>query len=80
MRGHVRATVRHLVGREEELEAIVGFSTPRSSFPGAVVLPGEAGIGKTTVWLAGIDEAAGAATAFCRPGRRKPRPGSRSPG
>ena len=35
-----------------------GFSTPPSSLPGAAVLSGEAGIGKTTLWLAGIEAAA----------------------
>ena len=40
-------TAQHLVGREEELGAIVGLLDAR-----------EAGIGKTTLWLAGIDAAA----------------------
>ena len=50
--------VRQLVGRAEECEAIVGFLDAREQLPGAIVLRGEAGIGKTTLWLAGIDDAA----------------------
>ncbi len=47
---------RQLVGRDDELRAILGvFDSPEQR---AVVLPGEAGIGKTTLWLAGIDAAA----------------------
>jgi DNA-binding CsgD family transcriptional regulator len=44
---------RHLVGREEEFAAIVRFLEV-GELPGAVVLRGEAGIGKTTLWMAGI--------------------------
>ena len=49
---------RQLVGRDEELGAIVRFLDDREDLSGALVLSGEAGIGKTTVWLAGIDAAA----------------------
>jgi DNA-binding CsgD family transcriptional regulator len=52
-------TTRHLVGREEELEAIVGLLEATERLPMVAVLPGEAGIGKTTLWLAGIEAAAG---------------------
>ena len=51
-------TARHLVGRDEELEAIVGLLDAPEQLPGVAVLWGEAGIGKTTLWLAGIDGAA----------------------
>ena len=51
-------TARPLVGREEELGTILAFLDAREQLPGAVVLPGEAGIGKTTLWLAGIEAAA----------------------
>ena len=49
---------RHLVGREEELEAIVGLLDAAEQLPVVAVFPGEAGIGKTTLWLAGIEAAA----------------------
>ena len=52
------ATDRRLIGRGEELDAIEGLLAARERLPGAVVLRGEAGIGKTTLWLAGIDDAA----------------------
>jgi hypothetical protein len=54
----VPVTARHLVGREEELGAIVRLLEAPAHLPGAAVLTGEAGIGKTTLWLAGIDAAA----------------------
>jgi DNA-binding CsgD family transcriptional regulator len=57
MRG-VPVTARHLVGREGELGAILRLLDAPEQLPGAAVLSGEAGIGKTTLWLAGIDAAA----------------------
>jgi DNA-binding CsgD family transcriptional regulator len=55
----VSVAARHLVGRESELEAIVELLERREDLPGVVVLPGEAGIGKTSLWLAGIEAASG---------------------
>ena len=52
------ATARHLVGRDEELGAIVRLLDSRHLLPEVIALPGEAGIGKTELWLAGIDAAA----------------------
>jgi len=44
-----------LVGRETELEAIEGFlAGGEGERPSALVLEGEAGIGKTTLWRAGL--------------------------
>ena len=54
----MRATARHLVGREEELGTVLRLLDALEGLPAAVVLHGEAGIGKTTVWLAGVDAAA----------------------
>jgi hypothetical protein len=54
----VPVTTRHIVGREEELGAIVRLLEAPEQLSGVAVLPGEAGIGKTTLWLAGIDTAA----------------------
>ncbi|MDX6423033.1 MAG: hypothetical protein QOI67_504, partial [Gaiellaceae bacterium] len=51
-------TARQLVGREEELAAILQLLDAPAHLPAAAVLTGEAGIGKTTVWLAGLDAAA----------------------
>ena len=51
-------TARHLVGRDEELGAIVRLLDSRDLLPEVIALPGEAGIGKTELWLAGIDAAA----------------------
>ena len=58
MGGDVTVADRHLVGRDEELGAIVGFLDAPEQLPGVAVVSGEAGIGKTTLWLAGIDGAA----------------------
>ena len=46
--------IRPLVGREEELERINRFVADVDALPGVLVLEGEAGIGKTTVWRASI--------------------------
>jgi DNA-binding CsgD family transcriptional regulator len=53
------AKKRHLVGRHDELRTIADVLEARAELPVVVVLRGEAGIGKTALWLAGVDEAAG---------------------
>jgi len=54
----MRPTNRSLVGRDEELTLLVeALGTPEVP-PGTTVLCGDAGIGKTSLWLAGIDAAA----------------------
>jgi DNA-binding CsgD family transcriptional regulator len=54
----VPVTAPQLVGREEELGAILQLLDAPAQLPGVAVLSGEAGIGKTTVWLVGVDAAA----------------------
>ena len=49
-------TPREVVGREEELGAIVGSLDPER-LPSTAVVTGAAGIGKTTLLAAGIDAA-----------------------
>jgi hypothetical protein len=44
-------TGQHLVGREDELEALVDLLETPERPPRTAVLCGEAGIGKTTHWL-----------------------------
>ncbi len=58
-----------LLGREEELGAIVRILDAPEQLPCMAVLPGEAGIGKTTLWLAGLDAAShrGYRVLSCRP-------------
>jgi DNA-binding CsgD family transcriptional regulator len=46
-----------IVGREEELASIVAFFDEPQEGPAALVLEGEAGIGKSTLWLAGVEHA-----------------------
>lgn len=50
-------TTVEIVGREAELEAVRGFVERITDGPRALVLTGEAGVGKTTLWRAGIAEA-----------------------
>jgi DNA-binding CsgD family transcriptional regulator len=46
-----------IVGREEELASLRAFVEPAEGGPAAVVLEGEPGIGKSTLWLAGVEHA-----------------------
>ncbi len=57
-----------VVGREHELATLRSFIIDTDT-PAAVVIDGDAGIGKTTVWDAGIEaaEAAGHRVLRCRP-------------
>lgn len=48
---------QELIGREEELDAIVKLLDRRDLLPRTAVLHGQAGVGKTSLWLAGIDMA-----------------------
>ncbi|HKF15107.1 MAG TPA: AAA family ATPase, partial [Gaiellaceae bacterium] len=49
---------RRIIARERELEALRAFVEAGSPTPAALVLEGEAGIGKTTLWRAGVAAAA----------------------
>ena len=53
-------TVFEIVGREEESASIHSFVGRAAGNAGALVLEGEAGIGKSTLWLAGVEYARGA--------------------
>ena len=53
----VRAPVRDLVGREDELTHIVGVRDAPNAPSGPIVLSGDAGIGKTELWSAGVEAA-----------------------
>ncbi len=46
-----------IVGREEELASVAAFVDEVRDGPAALVLEGEAGIGKSTLWLAGVEHA-----------------------
>jgi hypothetical protein len=50
----VPSAARHIVTSEEELGAIVRLLDAPELLPHAAVLRGEAGIGKTAVWLGRI--------------------------
>jgi DNA-binding CsgD family transcriptional regulator len=65
----------HLVGREEELASLLAVLDAPDGLPGAAVVFGEAGIGKTALWLAAAEAAA--ARSFrvlsCRPSEAEAR-------
>jgi DNA-binding CsgD family transcriptional regulator len=46
-----------IVGREEELRSMRAFFERASEGPAALILEGGAGMGKSTLWLLGVDEA-----------------------
>jgi DNA-binding CsgD family transcriptional regulator len=46
-----------IVGRDEELTSLHAFIDEVRDGPSALVLEGEAGIGKSTLWLAGVEHA-----------------------
>ena len=46
-----------VVGREAELASVYAFLDRDAEAPAALVLEGEAGIGKSTLWLAGVEGA-----------------------
>ena len=46
-----------IVGREEHLPAVRAFVGEEDGEAAAFLLEGEAGIGKSTLWLAGVDHA-----------------------
>jgi DNA-binding NarL/FixJ family response regulator len=58
-----------LLGREAERERIIAFLDQRDVLPAALIIEGEAGAGKTTLWRNGIDAArdAGYRVLACRP-------------
>lgn len=53
----LREVSRDLVGRDEELGLLIDFLDTSTDRLAAFELEGEAGIGKSTVWRAGVDEA-----------------------
>jgi hypothetical protein len=46
-----------IVGRPEESRAISGFLASTANWPAALLVEGEAGIGKTTLWSFGVEHA-----------------------
>jgi DNA-binding CsgD family transcriptional regulator len=64
-------TALEIVGRDEELAVVAGFLADTDSLPRVLLIEGEAGIGKTTVWRQAIEEggAAGYRVLSTRPAR-----------
>jgi DNA-binding CsgD family transcriptional regulator len=65
----VTTGTRSLVGREEQLESLLSVLDDPERLPAAAVVAGEAGIGKTALWLAAVKAgtAHGYLTLSCRP-------------
>ena len=65
----VAGRVPYLVGREEELAPLLDLLEAPDELPAAAVVVGEAGIGKTALWLAAADaaEERGYLVLSCRP-------------
>jgi DNA-binding CsgD family transcriptional regulator len=55
--GRISAVRVEIVGRQEELSSVHAFAGPVEEGPAALLLEGEAGIGKSTLWLAGVEHA-----------------------
>ena len=64
---------RTLIGRDAELDRVEEFLETIASGPVALLLEGEAGIGKTTLWSTGLASSAarGHHVLRCRPGERE---------
>ena len=64
---------RTLIGRDAELDRVEEFLSAIESGPAALLLEGEAGIGKTTLWNRGLASSAarGQRVLRCRPGERE---------
>jgi ATP/maltotriose-dependent transcriptional regulator MalT len=60
------AVAGSLVGRERELAQVQRFLERTATGPAALVLEGEPGIGKTTLWRAGIDAVLEQGRVVCR--------------
>jgi DNA-binding CsgD family transcriptional regulator len=60
---------REVFGRDDELRAVDAYLRRLPASPGVLVLEGEPGIGKTTLWMAGLDRARelGHRVLSCRP-------------
>ncbi len=67
--GGLEAGSRELVGREEELASLLALLDARDGLPAVAAVIGEAGIGKTTLWLDAVEaaQARGYLALSCRP-------------
>src|SRR5688500_18001087 len=54
---HGRQMAIEIVGREDELAALHAFFERAGEGPAALVLEGDAGIGKSTLWQVGVEAA-----------------------
>ncbi len=65
---HAVRVKRALIGRDAELEEIREFVTCIAEGPSVLLIEGEAGVGKTTLWKAGVERVPSATVVLlCRP-------------
>jgi DNA-binding CsgD family transcriptional regulator len=71
----VAVATRHLCGRDEQLASLVALLDAPDRLPATAVIIGEAGIGKTAIWLAAVEEARARrfAVLSCRPSEAEAR-------
>ena len=74
-RGDVIGLAGEIVGRDEELAHLTGFLQTAERGPAALFIEGEAGVGKTTLCQAGVDQAVerGFEVLACRPAQSEAR-------
>ena len=67
--------VQRVAGREDELAALLDLLEAPDELPSCAVVVGEAGIGKTTLWLAAVEaaEERGYLVLSCRPSEAEAR-------
>ena len=72
---HLVIDSRHLIGREEEVASLLALLDAGDGLPAVAVVAGEAGIGKTALWLATVGEAStrGFRVISCRPAEAEAR-------
>src|SRR4051794_23026667 len=71
---------RRLIGRDEELALVRAFVDRAEDGFASLTLEGEAGIGKSTLWLAAVDRARSRGCGFSRRARLRLRWVSLTPG
>ena len=72
--------VHEIVARDVEIAAVRAFLERAEAGLAALVLEGEAGIGKSTLWLSAVTQAQLPGSPCSPRGRRRPSAGSHTPG
>jgi ABC-type transport system involved in cytochrome c biogenesis ATPase subunit len=76
--GEEEAMLAEIVGRDQELDLLRRFVVSIADGPAALLLEGAPGVGKTTLWRAGVAMAGRPRSRSHEPARPRPRRSSRS--